>query len=808
MKMMKEEFKKLFQNKILLISVIAITFIPILYSSIFDKSVWDPYGNAKNLPVAVVNLDASTKVMGQKVDIGSQVVDNLKKNHDLDWHFVDEKEAEKGMKDLKYYMVVTITEDFSKNAASIIDHKPKQMEIIYTTNESLNYIANEISQVAATSLEDQVRDQVVTAYTTAVTEGAEKLVAGLKQAQSGTNQLADGTKQLDSGLGQYTQGVSQAGDGSKQLAEGLTKLNGNVPALQSGVSKLDAGSKELSFSINQVNNSLNPIRNNVSTINGALESLAVGTKSLETGLIEFENELNPQVAADMRASLGQIEAKVENLLANKDQLYHFSDQASGVANQADSVSQKFNNASVNITRVESDMNDYVAGLLGSVEMPEDQKASIAAAVASHTEALLDSQLATAKSEIDQTLSALSQDMATLSSLSHEVANASRDVSNVAGAVAASADEINNSVNAISDGVRQLDSMMSKVPHSANATSLSNDLAYLSNDFSLMSRDLPVALNGMNQLASGGNQLSSGLDQLASQVPTLASGVDQLSSGSNQLESGLDELNSKSPELMSGIGALEDGAVELASAVTEGVNKSSTVKITKKNIDQFANPTKLTNKEYSKVENYGVALAPYIMSLALFVGTMLFNFVYPIRKVSLLDQASDSWWFSKVTLGFTVSSAMAFIQASIMLLIGLKVDDIPLFYLTAFVTAWCYMAIVMFLAMTFDNPGRFVAMVLLVLQLGGAGGTFPVQIQSSFFKVIHPYLPMSYSVYAFREAISGGIGSTLYNHSINILLFLFILFVVLLRLSMSTLQNKHLEGVSRLNDNQKLQALIK
>jgi putative membrane protein len=808
MKMMKEEFKKLFQNKILFISVIAITFIPILYSSIFDKSVWDPYGNAKNLPVAVVNLDKSTKVMGQKVDIGSQVVDNLKKNHDLDWHFVTEKEAEKGLKDLEYYMVVTITDDFSENAASIINHKPKKMEIIYTTNESLNYIAIEISQVAATSLEDQVRDQVVTAYTTAVTEGAKKLVSGLAQAQSGTNQLADGTKQLDSGLDQYTQGVSQADGGSKQLSQGLTQLNGSVPALQSGVSKLDTGSKELCSSINQVNNSLNPIRNNVSTIDGALESLAVGTKSLETGLIEFENELNPQVAADMRASLGQIEAKVENLLANKDQLYHFSDQANGVANQVDSVSQKFNNASINITRVESDMNGYVAELLGSVEMPEDQKASIAVAVSSHTEALLDSQLETSKSEIDQTLSGLSQDMATLSSLSHEVANASGDVSNVAGAVAASAGEINNSVNAISGGVEQLDSLMSKVPHASNATTLSNDLAYLSNDFSLMSRDLPVVLNGMNQLASGSNQLSNGLDQLASQVPTLASGVSQLSSGSDQLESGLNELNSKSPELMSGISALEDGAVELANAVTEGVNKSSTVKITKKNIDQFANPTKLTNKEYSKVENYGVALAPYIMSLALFVGTMLFNFVYPIRKVSLLDQESDSWWFSKVTLGFTVSSAMAFIQASVMLLIGLKVDNIPLFYITAFVTAWSYMAIVMFLAMTFDNPGRFVAMVLLVLQLGGAGGTFPVQIQSSFFKVIHPYLPMSYSVYAFREAISGGIGSILYNHSINILLFLFILFVVLLRLSMSILQNNHLEGVSRLNDNQKLQALIK
>lgn len=79
MKMTLQEFKSLFKNKILLISVIAIIFIPILYSSIFDKSVWDPYGRSKDLPVAVVNEDKPTELMGQKLDVGQQVVANLKK---------------------------------------------------------------------------------------------------------------------------------------------------------------------------------------------------------------------------------------------------------------------------------------------------------------------------------------------------------------------------------------------------------------------------------------------------------------------------------------------------------------------------------------------------------------------------------------------------------------------------------------------------------------------------------------------------------------------------------------------------------
>ena len=100
MKMTKQEWINLFRNKILLISVIAIAFIPILYSSIFDKSVWDPYGRAKDLPVAVVNQDKPTELLGQKMNVGQQVVDNLKKDHQLDWNFVSKEEAEKGMKGL------------------------------------------------------------------------------------------------------------------------------------------------------------------------------------------------------------------------------------------------------------------------------------------------------------------------------------------------------------------------------------------------------------------------------------------------------------------------------------------------------------------------------------------------------------------------------------------------------------------------------------------------------------------------------------------------------------------------------------
>lgn len=806
MKMTFQEFKSLFKNKILLISVIAIIFIPILYSSIFDKSVWDPYGRSKDLPVAVVNEDKPTELMGQKLNVGEQVVTNLKKNKQLDWHFVSKEEAEKGMKDLKYYMIVTITEDFSENAASVINKQPKKMELIYTTNDSLNYIADEMSTVGATTLEAQIREQVVAAYATAIVDVGEKLVGALGEAADGAGKLSDGSQQLETGLKQYTAGVGQADAGSNQLAEGTNELAASIGPLASGVSQLDSGAEELNSAIGTVNQALAPVQNNVGTIDASLLELSTGAQGLANTLANFETNLDPGTKQLLDQDLQQIRQEIESIIFNQNQLSSIADEAMMVSQQATIASGSLTQVGGEVTKVQTDIDSYVAAIIADTEMPIDQQATVIGAITAKMDAVLDQQLASANAEINTSLGVVSNDLAQLSGRANELAGSASVVSHVASAMSASAQQLSQSVESIQAGTNGLAQLLNQVPHSDNAASISADLQSLSGDLRLAAQDLPKALAGVKQLAAGSNQLATGLDKLQGQIPTLANGVTQLNTGADQLDTGLNTLAKNSPSLMSGIGQLEGGAKELATDLGKGALEGKDLKITKQNINHFAAPTKLKNNEYSKVANYGEALAPYIMSLALFVGSMLFNFVYPIRKVSIKNQSSRDWWLSKVSLGFVVSSIMAIVQASIMLMIGLDVDNTASFYLTAFVTAWSYMAIIMFLAMTFDNPGRFVAMILLVLQLGGAGGTFPVQLQSNFFKAIHPYLPMSYSVYAFRQAISGGIGKPLFIKSILILSILFIVFVALLRYSMHILQKKHLENVSVLNNNQELQAL--
>lgn len=75
-------------------------------------------------------------------------------------------------------------------------------------------------------------------------------------------------------------------------------------------------------------------------------------------------------------------------------------------------------------------------------------------------------------------------------------------------------------------------------------------------------------------------------------------------------------------------------------------------------------------------------------------------------------------------------------------------------------------IVMFLSVAFDNPGRFVAMILLMLQLGGSGGTFPMEVTNHFYNVIHPFLPLTYSILSFRQAITSGLGDGTFEQAMG------------------------------------------
>ena len=324
--------------------------------------------------------------------------------------------------------------------------------------------------------------------------------------------------------------------------------------------------------------------------------------------------------------------------------------------------------------------------------------------------------------------------------------------------------------------------------------------------------------GVGSAAYGSQQINAGLGQLNGKVPALAGGVNQLASGTSQLAansgalrsgagqlaSGLGQLNSQVPTLTDGTsklsansGKLDKGATDvhkgnkkLASALKGGADTVTKLKLGSANASMFASPTKLKEKHYSYVPNYGYALAPYMLSVALFVGCLVFNLVYPIRRISTEDGSATEWFFSKVAIGALVATGNALVETVLMMVCGLHPDHPVQMIVNAVSFSFTSMFLIMFMAMAFGNPGRFISMILLVIQLGSCGGSFPIEItrgMNGFFQAINPYLPMTYSVYGFREALTSGLGENQVLHSVLIQLIFIAAFLILLYVTMRVIR---------------------
>lgn len=110
--MVKNEWKNLFHNKLLLIVLVAIVAIPVIYAGFFLNSMWDPYGNIDQLPVAVVNNDKPVDYEGRTLKVGDEMVDELRKNDEMQFNFVDAQTASDGLRNGTYYMAITIRRSF------------------------------------------------------------------------------------------------------------------------------------------------------------------------------------------------------------------------------------------------------------------------------------------------------------------------------------------------------------------------------------------------------------------------------------------------------------------------------------------------------------------------------------------------------------------------------------------------------------------------------------------------------------------------------------------------------------------------
>ena len=656
--MVRAEWRHLYKNKILLLSMAVISFIPIMYSGFFLGSIWDPYGQTKNLPVAFVSEDKGAQLNGQALNVGRSVEQKLKDNHDLGWDFVTKQQADSGVDSGHYYAVVTIPADFSTKAASITQSKPQQAVIHYTITPAKNYVGSLISNQAAEKVKASVAEQITQAYAKGVLENINKLGGGLDTAADGAAQLHEGLATLQTGAQAYTGGV-------KQLAV-------NQQSLANGLSQLAEGSRQLQAGLGQMSNGL-PSQAQVT-------QLSNGMKQLQSGI----NQLNASVhnpSSELAAQQQKVASEAQTLAATMQVARADLATAGGMLQTLGAEAQVAGNTTtINLIQI-----DRLSKAFAATQTVTRQTAEL----------LMDLQTLTAQLTKQQR-------------------------------------QLQTGVSMLAGGVNQL------APNAINA------------------------FNGYNNLRTASNQLFDG-------STTLANNLLRAQASSQRLANGAAVLNANSGILLNGTSQLATGADTLSTKLADAANQIKLQPTGAATQQQIAKPVSSETNARGDVPNYGYALAPYVLSLSLFVGALAVNVIYPIRKTFAEQESAFRWWLAKVSVVGTVAFAQAIILMLIMVYcLGLVPDHPGHFIGAVYLTSFVYISIVSLLVIVLDNPGRFLAMILLVLQLGSSEGTFPIQTANGFFQAVNPLVPMTYSIRALRQAISGGLNNSFYTNSMWVL----------------------------------------
>ncbi len=916
--MLKQEWKSLFHNKILLLVVIVIALIPAIYAGLFLASMWDPYGNVDKLPVAIVNEDEPAEYGDTTLTVGDQLVDNLKENDSLAFNFVDADVAKKGLKNGTYYMVITIPKNFSANAATVMDDQPEKMILNYETNPGTNYIASKLSETALGKIKTSIREEVTKTYAEAIfdqigtagdgmqeaADGAKKIKDGMDDASDGNKKITDnlkvladstltfkeGSEELTEGLKSYTDGVAQVNGGAKQLDDGVSTLTASLPTLTNGVDRLNSGVKEYTDGVATLNSNSEALNSGSKQLAEGSEQLAAGAKQLSglenigqvyAGIVNLNNAVTgadktgtlQNGTAQLAAGLEQISKSVSTLehSASAEQLAKLSQglgsAVSGIQNASSSVTEAagiVNKAATGISNMQENVANALSGYakiaesaandgnskiqtantklqsasatmtsaaqqLSACTKQDDGSIVIDAQTLNNLVSKLNSAAANAGSvdtvntdayvgkanstttaitsgmtEANESLSAaaagLEQYADGLTAGANSLAAGAKDLqdqtkdlstdsikqlSAALQSASAGAANVNKGVSQVSAGLTQLQNATASFPAAAEgmktldagietlaagAQTLNTGLTAYTAGVSTLNSNSAALTSGTQQLADGAKTLESGATTLANGTSTLYngtktlvannsklnSGATQLTDGAGQIRDGSGQLYDGSKELGDGLKKLDDGSDTLQSSLADGAETVKENKAGDVNYEMIAAPVDDDEAKMTEVPNNGHAMAPYMMSVGLWVGALAFCLMYPLTKYNGKLKSGFAWWGSKASVLYP----LALLQGVLVIFLlhvfdGFTPAQMGKAVAFACLTSVAFTSIMYFFNISLGKVGSFLMLVFMVIQLAGSAGTYPVQLSPAFVSKIHAWVPFTYSVDAFRSVICAG-----------------------------------------------------
>ena len=797
---MLREWKAILKKPTFIIVMLGVSLIPALYNVIFLSSMWDPYGKVSDLPVAVVNQDKAVTASGKTLSIGEDVVSSLKENKNLDFHFVSKEDAQNGLEKGDYYMVVTLPSDLSERAASILTNNPQQMKIDYQTSSGHSFIAGKMSDSAMTSLKQTVAQNVTDTYTSAIFKNMGDLKTGLVKASDGAQQLASGSQQL--------------GSGSQTIADNLRTLNQATSKLSSGAAQFNTGLQTYTGSVAQVSSGLGSLSNGINTYTSGVSTVATGANQLSgrsadlLGGVQQLTQSGDGVQAlstgvtNLNTGLATLKSSVDTTLANNQQ--NVSDLANGLTQLNASIQAAASDSAVSTDSIEASLTSIAASAQAIINNNQDAKAAALASVqatsayqglSSEAKAEIDAAVGASQAGGDQSAQTILSEIDTMRASLETIKGASQTkLSQLESASNQVLPQAANMINGLYNGLSTVSTSLGSASGGANqlvagvdtlneklttgATQLEQGVTSYTNAVGQLSEGTSALASKNPDLLANTTKLANGAAQLTDKSPELTSSFGKLADGTNQLASGTEKLADGSSALTDNLSKLTVGTSDLSNGLSDAGDKLSTVSTKEDNAKTLADPLTLSKTDENKVEKNGIGMAPYMISVALFVAAISTNIIFSTLPSGQEPRTKRDWLKARIEVNGVISVVAGVLVYGAVHLIGLSANHEWATLGLIVLASMTFMALVTALVTWDSKLGAFASLILLLLQLASSAGTYPLELTSKIFQVINPWLPMSYSVSGLRQTISmnGQIGSQV----------LFLAFVLVLFMALGTL----------------------
>ena len=665
----KEDLKRIFKNYAALIVILALCILPSLYAWFNIKASWDPYGQqaTSQIKIGVINNDKGTEFNGKLINIGDQVVDQLKENDLMGWQFVDEAEGEKALEEGTFYATITIPDNFSQDITSLVTSDVKKGQMIYRVNEKINAIAPKLTSKGATGVQENINQTIVETVSGILFEAGKGL--GLEIQETVLPQLShvyDQLEELISKFGDMNSLVQTAHNGGIQLKDLIASIQTDLPLIET--------------TITSAKTTITSLESFMDTSKSALSDFM---PTLKNDLLLIQT-----IADELNTYMSQIE---EAILSGSDKAPELIENLITKVESTQSLVQSF-------VKVLESFNKFPAGRLDE----------------------LISQLQGVNGELDKAKDFLQQ-------LHDTTVNGGEPNLTV----------LNN-----------IKTLLSSVSSTASAIYNRFDSAIVPSLNNVIDQAYSTATNVLQVL----KEAEAKLPDVASLLNTAYEGADKGIDAIEYINSKLPEAENKVREVTAKLGdinesqSLQEVLTLLQEAVTERQNFMSS-------------PVDLVEETIFPMHNYGTAMTPFYSVLAQWVGMTLLISMLSVHAKGEYRPSEE--YFGKFLLFATIALVQGLIIAlGDLYLLNIYCVNPGLFIVGILFTSITFTFIVYSLVSVFGNVGKVVSIILLVLQVAGSGGTFPIQLTPKFFQIINPFLPFTYAISFARESIGGVVENVL------------------------------------------------